>query len=116
MKDNNLTDKELKAIFAKQKRSYDDPLFKQKVMQKIGYFGTNPLNRILLTSAFLYFAGLILLFSQGLQEWMREWITELIPQMNTGYFNLYLIGGYMLLMLFLLVRIIQLIYSDSVKR
>lgn len=116
MKDNNLTDIELKAIFSKQKRSYDDPLFKQQVMQKIGYFGANPLNRILLTGAFLYFVGLILLFSSKLQLLMGTWISEWMPQINTSYLTFYFICGYLLLMIVLLFRVIQLIYNDSIKR
>lgn len=113
---NNLSDKELRAIFHKEKRIYKDDLFRQQVMRKTEAFQPDPFLKIILITAFVYMIFSVILFVPSLREASVRFISEqfqLISGTGKMITDIYLFYvGLILFMLVCVIRIIKKQYQD----
>lgn len=95
MKTNSLSDKELRDLFQKEKRTYNDDLFRLQVIRKTEAFRPSPFLRIILVSGLIYTLFSIVLFVPGLKTSLIQFISDnfhlildadkLVSSIYTGY-------------------------------
>lgn len=113
MKTNELSDKELRDIFRKQKRGYNDDYFRIQVMRKIDLLNSNPFKRIMAMCSVFYLLYFIFLFFPSVQIFVINKIQGIAEQ--TGHFSFnaadfYLI--YVFLMVLLIIELIRVIRNN----